>query len=364
MVNISLRYHWLIYLLDNRFHWLINLLDTICQSVSPILTIKVALLLLCGDLELNPSPNYKYPCGICGTPVECNQKGIECDECEVWYHTCCIGLSGSTYQYLGCHEDMVFCFCCSLPQFLDSCFNDVDGDHVLMPSQVSDVSGHDKKDEGETCLSNFHLLHLNTWSLLPKIDDIRHLALVLCAGVSILILSETWLDSSVDDGEVAFDGYRVMRKDRNRYGGGVLAFVPTFRKAIRRQDLELDGVDSLWLELRPKTGRDILLAVAYHPPAPNIFHDIVMSIENSLMENKEVIIIGDLNCNMLTSNSLSGNLQQFLEEYGFSQLIMDPTRVTSDSQTLIDIIATTHPKNYEKSGIIPCGVCDHCIGIC
>ena len=156
-------------------------------------------------------------------------------------------------------------------------------------------------------------------------------------------------------------------KDRNRYDGGVLAFVPTFMKAIRRQDLELDGVDILWLELRPKTGRDILLAVAYRPPgcgAPNIFHDIVMSIENSLMENKEVVIIGDLNFNMLTSNSLSGNLCQFLEEYGFSQLIMDPKRVTSDSQTLIDIITTTHPENYEKSGIIPCGVSDPCIGIC
>ena len=39
-----------------------------------------------------------------------------------------------------------------------------------------------------------------------------------------------------------------MRKDRNRYGGGVLAFVPTFMKAIRRQDIELDGEDILWLE--------------------------------------------------------------------------------------------------------------------
>ena len=160
---------------------------------------------------------------------------------------------------------------------------------------------------------------------------------------------------------MAINGYRVTRKDRNGYGGGVLAFVPTFMKAIRRNDFELDGVDILWLELRSKTGRDILLAGAYHPlgcGAPNIFHDIVMSIESSLMEYKQVVIIGDLNCNMLTKNSC-----HFLEEYGFSQLIMDPTRVTSDSQTLIDTITTTHPKNCEKSGIIPCGVSDPCIGI-
>ena len=86
-------------------------------------------------------------------------------------------------------------------------------------------------------------------------------------------------------------------------------------KAIRRQDIELDGVDILWLELRPKTGRDILLAGAYYPPgcgAPNI----VMSIESSLTKYKEVVIIGDLNCNMLTKNT-----RHILDKYGFSQLI-------------------------------------------
>ena len=49
---------------------------------------------------------------------------------------------------------------------------------------------------------------------------------------------------------------------------------------------------------------------------------------------------------MLTSNPLSDKLQQLLDDYGFTQLIKEPTRITSDSQTLIDVIATTHPENY------------------
>ena len=47
----------------------------------------------------------------------------------------------------------------------------------------------------------------------PKIDEIWQLALNLHIGGSVLTLSETWLDSTVEDGEIAIDGYQVMRKD-------------------------------------------------------------------------------------------------------------------------------------------------------
>lgn len=37
----------------------------------------IAALLLSGDIQLNPGPNWKYPCGICERPVEINQKGAQ-----------------------------------------------------------------------------------------------------------------------------------------------------------------------------------------------------------------------------------------------------------------------------------------------
>lgn len=52
---------------------------------------------------------------------------------------------------------------------------------------------------------------------------------------SVLTLSETWLDSSVDDGEVAIEGYTVIRRDRNRHGGGVPVYIPTDMKPTRTQ---------------------------------------------------------------------------------------------------------------------------------
>ena len=61
-----------------------------------------SLLLLCGDIMQNPGPSsppttkgrlrYKFPCGICEKPVKSNQKGIQCDFCDLWYHARCLDL--------------------------------------------------------------------------------------------------------------------------------------------------------------------------------------------------------------------------------------------------------------------------------
>lgn len=123
----------------------------------------------------------------------------------------------------------------------------------------------------------------------PKIDEIRQLARNLQIGGSVITLAETWLNSTVEYGEIAIDGYQVMRKDRNRHGGGVLAFVPVSMKAVRRHDMESDGVEILWLELKPNKDRKVLMAVIYRPPgcgALDFSQIITAGIEKSLLENK------------------------------------------------------------------------------
>ena len=38
-------------------------------------------------------------------------------------------------------------------------------------------------------------------------------------------INETWLDSTVADHEVDIDGYELIRKNRNRNGGGVAIYI-------------------------------------------------------------------------------------------------------------------------------------------
>ena len=71
--------------------------------------------------------------------------------------------------------------------------------------------------------SGMHFLHLNVNSLLNKIDEVRQI--VNASNVSIFGLTETKLDSSVYDSEISIDGYTLIRKDRNRHGGGVACYL-------------------------------------------------------------------------------------------------------------------------------------------
>ena len=68
-----------------------------------------------------------------------------------------------------------------------------------------------------------HLIHLNVNSLLPKIDEVRKIA--KCSNASVLGITETKLDQSIHNEEISIDGYNLIRKDRNRHGGGVACFV-------------------------------------------------------------------------------------------------------------------------------------------
>lgn len=65
--------------------------STIFKSTArnPSRRLLPSLLLLSGNMELNPGPQYKQPCGKCTRPLKSNQKGIKCYMCDVWYHAKC-----------------------------------------------------------------------------------------------------------------------------------------------------------------------------------------------------------------------------------------------------------------------------------
>ena len=62
-----------------------------CHLVNLTLTAS-CLILLSGDISENPSP-VKDPCGVCSKGCRKNQKAIQCDDCDVWFHAKCIGVN-------------------------------------------------------------------------------------------------------------------------------------------------------------------------------------------------------------------------------------------------------------------------------
>ena len=58
--------------------------------------IKNCLLLLVGDVALNPGP-FRYPCTVYGHSVNSNQRALCCDICQRWMHATCGRVSAERY---------------------------------------------------------------------------------------------------------------------------------------------------------------------------------------------------------------------------------------------------------------------------
>ena len=59
--------------------------------------------------------------------------------------------------------------------------------------------------------------------MLPKIDELRHIARLTNAAV--IGISESKLDDSVPTSEIQIDEYDLLCYDRNRHGGGVACYI-------------------------------------------------------------------------------------------------------------------------------------------
>ena len=218
---------------------------------------------------------------------------------------------------------------------------------------------------------------LNVNSLLLHIDEIR--TLVKDLGVHILAINETKLDDNIDDALVSIVGYSIKRRDRNRHGGGVAIYTndSIVDKCSIRADLPKSSIESLCLEVKSVRAAPFLVFACYRPP--NECADIFRQLEETLQvldsENKEIILLGDSNCDILPNCEDGGRLNRVLpahlmhilelnDLFGFQQLIKKGTRETLESTTLIDHIATTNKSNIVTSGVHETSISDHYMVYC
>jgi len=71
--------------------------------------------------------------------------------------------------------------------------------------------------------SGLGFIHLNVRSLLGKLDFVRIWASSTDADV--IVLSETWLNTTILASDISLKGYNVYRTDRPNKGGGVAIYV-------------------------------------------------------------------------------------------------------------------------------------------
>lgn len=143
--------------------------------------------------------------------------------------------------------------------------------------------------------------------------------------------------------------------------GGVAVFVHDALVATRRDDLELDTVEGMWLEIAVPKSRSFLVGNFYRPDRTlSYFDKDIMVKPNGILETastkgKEKLLFGDFNCCFMPSHrnySDCKQLKSLLRSLNIKQLIDQPTRITKNSKSLIDLVAVNCPQNVCESEVV------------
>ncbi|MCP3663808.1 MAG: hypothetical protein GY696_15175 [Gammaproteobacteria bacterium] len=212
-------------------------------------------------------------------------------------------------------------------------------------------------------------LTMGVWninSLRGKMDDMHVLFDDL--KPDIFGLCETKLVPGLRRHQFDIPGYRFLRRDRPNSvgpgGGGLGLYVSEQVTVIRKRCIELQSLEALVADIRLKNC-SFAVIICYKPPASNVsdfFASLSTVTESALRMRSEVIIMGDLNCNILGDCARLGpgrQLFDFCVSYGLSNVITDVTRPRSG--TLLDVILTTHRQRCATAVVIPTGASDHSI---
>ena len=102
--------------------------------------------------------------------------------------------------------------------------------------------------------SSLNIVHLNIRSLRNIVHLTEVKELVKLKNIDVLTISESWLNSSVTNREIAIDDYKIHRLDRlHKKGGGVCAYIKKNIKATVLKDLSKVSVSNfhqLWINLQ------------------------------------------------------------------------------------------------------------------
>ena len=144
-------------------------------------------------------------------------------------------------------------------------------------------------------------------------------------------------------------------------------FVKDNYNVIEREDLKSDNIEfeAVWIEIKTKKNQNIILGCTYRHPHNSNIDDYTSYMKSCLAilnkENKEIYISGYFNIDLLKYDS-NNKYQEFYNQMttsGFLPQILQPTRITETSSTIIDNIYTNNLTNDITSGNVLIQISDH-----
>ena len=240
------------------------------------------------------------------------------------------------------------------------------GDVSLNPGEVQ-ASPAVNVNIWEPLKKDLHFHHVNINGLLPKIDELKHIANKTKA--TIIGITESKLDHTVSD-------HDILWCDRNRNGGGVACYIKK-DLCFNTRPLNCKEIENIIFDILLPKSKPITIGVFYRPPnQANFMELIVKSFSLLNLKYNQIYLFGDFTNNLLQNRNYISNrkglatcqkpvhtfikkYQEFCRIFSLKELITCPTRVTCNTSSLIDHIVINSLEKIFQSGIIDCGMPDH-----
>ena len=177
--------------------------------------------------------------------------------------------------------------------------------------------------------------------------------LIKTHNLDLIFLTETWLDSKVDDSHFNLRNFQIFRSDRTaKKGGGVAIIIKDVFPAVRIESIVPDGAlhDLVCVDLHTNNQHYRLICV-YRPPgdADSGRCDSLLLINrlNKLLTRSRItFLLGDFNLPLVNwknmtypSDGIHDCLLSFCQQHSLDQLVSEPTRYDN----ILDLLFVSDP---------------------
>ncbi|KAG5893926.1 hypothetical protein JTB14_028736 [Gonioctena quinquepunctata] len=169
--------------------------------------------------------------------------------------------------------------------------------------------------------------HINARSLTAHYLEIEKI--IKAESYELFGISESWLNDTISNEQVAVQGYNFIRNDRKSRGGGVCLYIKSNYKYSIIQISQ--SIEQLWIRLIIGN-KSFAVAVIYNPP--NLDQALFLDhFENTVSQippsNDTLICSGDFNTDLMKYDTRPAiDSSNVFEGVGLYQLIENPTRIT------------------------------------
>ena len=268
------------------------------------------------------------------------------------------------------------CLILKPPKNFSHLFNEVNSFSFDINNTTENVinSNYDDIDQLQTLKeftekSSLSLFHLNTCSFSKNMDDIEHLIQSTKNDFDIIAVSESRINKNkLPPIDISIPNYTYEFCTTEANADGTLIYIRNHLSYKTRNDLKIYKslqLESTFIEIcNPKKTNIIIGCIYKHPNMNNNeFNDDFLNelLDKISKENKTIFLLRDFNINLLNYD-IHPPTNEFLDSLSshyFLPNILQPSRITTNSKTLIDNIFSNMAVPSIISGDLTASISNH-----